>query len=98
MNECPSAFFLLQLIGSIVQFGVFDGGEDAIGISSGVLLSNGFVSSANFPASTLASTDLFAPGDIDLPSLNNDAAVFLIEFEVTEPLRISLSYVYASGR
>ncbi len=92
----------ITMEGNNAQLGLFTGGTGVIGFEQGIVLSSGTVSTVEGPVNFTegASTDFFAPGDIDLDMLAGtttfDAAVLEFDFECTASTTVSFQFVFAS--
>jgi hypothetical protein len=93
------------LFGDAAQFGLFEGGSDSIGISSGVILSTGKVTDVKGPNKRNSTTFKFngpgyAPLNALLPAGTDtfDAAVLKIDFTCDSGVseEFQLKYVWAS--
>lgn len=92
----------IQFTGAGAALGYFEGGEAAIGMVEGIILSTGSIKNAEGPNDTTAITTAFGDdtGDVDIEllastSLVLDAAV--LEFDFTPSSnRVEFSYVFAS--
>jgi hypothetical protein len=80
----------------------FTGDHDALGISSGIILSSGYISDVEGPnTSSQISRAMMTPGDADLTALSGfityDAAILEFDFEVAEGAdRVYFEYLFGS--